>query len=77
MTEDRKHQLDELDVTDILSYLNARVYGMEECIRRDGKHLTKAKELLRKILSEVRDEPQNYITSTTIAEAEQFLKGDE
>ena len=48
--------------------------GCGMCYRKDKENLTKAKELLRKILSEVKDEPQNYITSTTIAEAEQFLK---
>lgn len=35
MTEDRKHQLDELSVTNILSYLGARASDMEESIRRD------------------------------------------
>ena len=37
MTEDRKHQLDELRVTDILSYLGARASDMEEQIRREKK----------------------------------------
>lgn len=37
MTEDRKHQLDELSVTDILSYLGTRASDMEEHIRREGK----------------------------------------
>lgn len=35
MTEDRKHQLDELMVSDILSYLGARVTSMEEHIRTE------------------------------------------
>lgn len=34
MTENKKHQLDELAVSDILSYLGARVSSMEEYIRR-------------------------------------------
>lgn len=50
MTETRKHQLDELSVADILSYLGARVSGMEEHIRREGKQLTKAKKIIRKTL---------------------------
>lgn len=33
MTEDKKHQLDKLAVSDILSYLGARVTSMEEHIR--------------------------------------------
>lgn len=37
MTEDKKYQLDELTVTDILSYLGARVSSMEEHIRRAEK----------------------------------------
>lgn len=37
MTEDKKYQLDELTVTDILSYVGARVSSMEEHIRRAGK----------------------------------------
>lgn len=40
MTEDRKHQLDELSVTDILSYLGARASDMEEQIRRSEKQST-------------------------------------
>lgn len=40
MTEDRKHQLDELAVTDILSYLGARVSSMEEHILREKAGLT-------------------------------------
>lgn len=37
MTEDKKYQLDELTVTDILSYVGVRVSSMEEHIRRAGK----------------------------------------
>lgn len=41
MTEDRKHQLDELSATDILSYLGARVSSMEEQIRREKKAVSR------------------------------------
>lgn len=40
MTEDRKHQLDELSVTDILSYLCTRTSDMEEHIRRSKTQST-------------------------------------
>lgn len=41
MTEDKKHQLDEITVTDIVSYLGTRLSSMEEHIRRRDKYIEK------------------------------------
>lgn len=72
MTEDMKHQLDELTASDIQSYLGARVSSMEEHIRRGNKQLTKVKEIIRDLLSCLYSVEYNRISD--LEEAEQFLK---
>lgn len=62
MTEDKKHQLDELSVTDILSYLGARASDIEEHIRRSKKLLT------RFVMTNGKGE------ADLVKEAEQFLE---
>ncbi len=72
MTEDRKHQLDELSVTDILSYLGARASTTEEHTRRTGRQFTRAKELLtRFVMASVYF---NGKEADLVEETEQFLK---
>lgn len=63
MTEDRKHQLDELAVTDILSYLGTRVSSMEEHIRREKAGLTLPKDILglwEQTVCEIRGEIKSW-----------------
>jgi hypothetical protein len=62
MTEDKQHQLDELSISNILSYLSTRAFTMEEYIRgankqietltdkfnRKSSQLTKATEIIKK-----------------------------
>lgn len=74
MTEDKKHQLDKLTVSDTLSYLGTRVFSMEECIRMQNKQLSEAKEIIKKMLYEY--QRLCLIKKETIAEAEKFLKED-
>ena len=75
MTEDKKHQLDELTVSDTLSYLGTRVFSMEECIRMQNKQLTKAKKIVGNLYAICKD--NHYPNSSILMEqAEQFLQED-
>lgn len=56
MTEDKKHEFDELSVSDVMHYLSARVFDLEERKRKESKKLTKAKGLLRELYSIVKVE---------------------
>lgn len=73
MTEDKKHQLDKLDVTDILSYLGARASSMEEQIRREHRQLAKAMGIIENIIRVTWGEGWNYSLDWKV-KAEQFLK---
>jgi hypothetical protein len=46
MTETKKHQLDKLSASEILSYLGIRVFNMEEHMRREDSQLTLPKDIL-------------------------------
>ena len=72
MTEDKMHQLDELAVSDTLSYLGTRVFSMEERIRMQNKQLTKAKEIIKDLLACLYS--VEYDRVSDLEEAEQFLK---
>ena len=86
MTEDKKNQLEEIAVTDIVSYLGARLFSMEEHIRRKRNQLTKAKEIIKKfsefVNNEAEDDPeypeysqgQADLRNEICEQAEQFLK---
>lgn len=54
MTEDKKHQLDELTVSDILSYLGTRITSMEEDMRRSRDILGLWEQTVCKIRSEIK-----------------------
>ena len=73
MTEDRKHQLDELSVTDIISYLGTRASDMEEHIRRTDKQLTEAKEII-KIMKHLLFDVWGYIAIPLEKRVNDFLK---
>lgn len=87
MTEDKQHQLDELKLSDILSYCVCRAFTTEEYIRGANKHietvtdrfnkkssqLTEAKELIKNIIRVTWGEGWNYSLDWKV-KAEQFLK---
>lgn len=73
MTEDKKHQLDELSVTDILSYLGTRVANTEEHIRRADKQLTEAKEII-KIMKHLLFDVWGYIAIPLEKRVNDFLR---
>ena len=75
MTEIKQHQLDELSVADILSYLGARVSSMEEDARRNKKRITRAKEIIKELLdTQSCLDPYGDIFKARILKAEQFLR---
>lgn len=87
MTEDKQHQLDELKLSDILSYCVCRAFTTEEYIRGANKQietvtdrlnkkslrLTEAKDLIRNLLRVTYGEGWNYSLDWKV-KAEQFLK---
>lgn len=73
MTEDRKHQLDELSVTDILGYLGARASDMEERIRKADKQLTEAKEII-KVMKHLLFDVWGYIAIPLEKRVNDFLR---
>ena len=78
MIENMKHQLDELTVTDMLSYLGARVSSMEERIRREDKQLNRAIGIIKNLCEMVRElnKPNVQLTNVdySLSDAEQFLQ---
>ena len=75
MTEDKKHQLDELMLSDIMNYLSARVFSIEEDLRMQNKKLTKAKELIKNIIRVTWGVGWNYSLDWK-GKAEQFLNSE-
>jgi hypothetical protein len=72
MTEDKKHKLDELDISDIVSYLGARTFSMKERIRLQSNQLADAKEILKQWLQTSKAGGCDNIK--IVADTEQFLK---
>lgn len=60
MTEDKKRQLDEVPMTNIVSYLSARLFNIEECIRRKDKCIEK----LEKENAELKEFKQDCVKLT-------------
>lgn len=77
MTEDKRHELNELSVSDVMSYLSARVFAMEEHARKESKQLSKAKSLMRELYSIIQVECSPFTREehkNILSEAEQFLQ---
>lgn len=73
MTEDRKHLLDELSISDMMSYLGARISNMEESVHRKSRQIAKAKEI-----AEIswHNKPLSFKTSVSCeAYTEAFFEG--
>lgn len=83
MTEDKKHQLDELKLSDILSYCVCRKFTTEEYIRGTNKQFAnlekenaELKELIKNIIRVTWGEGWNYSLDWKV-KTEQFLKESE
>ena len=84
MTEEQKRQLDTIDIADILIYVSSKNFETSEALRYTRKELsiseeklTKAKELLKDLLSELDDlsELSGMSYKSKLKEqVEQFLK---
>ena len=80
MTEDKQHQLDELKLSDILSYCVCRAFTIEEYIRGTNKQIAnlekenaELRELIKNIIRVTWGEGWNYSLDWKV-KAEQFLK---
>lgn len=62
MTEDKKHQLDEIAVTDIVSYLGTRLSSMEEHIRRKDKCIKELEKKNAELKAEIRKMKSQHFT---------------
>ena len=80
MIEDKRHQLDGLKLSDILSYCGCRAFTTEEYIRGANKQIAnlekenaELKELIKNIIRVTWGEGWNYSLDWKV-KAEQFLK---